>query len=121
MGEYEMLCKQCKTNMIYFRKEPVQGWSCPNCGWGMVTSYIDPIYEDTTEYSIYIKEGIEVDADNIKIIAKIAGVNYLAARKLLLKNNVCILKANAPEVKEVIALLEDAKIDFEVKPEFLIL
>lgn len=36
----------------------------------------------------------------IRIISKIAGVNYIAARHMLEKDSVCILKAKAIEIKK---------------------
>ena len=50
-----MLCEKCKTNMIHVCENSVQGWSCPVCGWGTLTTYIDKIHQDMTEYSMYKK------------------------------------------------------------------
>lgn len=113
-----MECEKCKANMSWFSKDSVRGWSCSSCGWNLVTTNISEIYEDMTEYSIYIKNVIEVNKEIIKLIARIAEVNFIIARQMLIGNNVCILKAKAPKVKKVIEELEELKIQFEVSPKF---
>lgn len=113
-----MLCEKCKTNMIHVCKNSVQGWLCPVCGWGTLTTYIDEIYQDMTEYSIYTKSITNVDKDKIKVIAHISGVNYIVAKQILEKEGVCILKAKAIDIKKAICELENANIPFEVIPVF---
>ena len=113
-----MLCEKCKTNMIHVHENSVQGWSCPVCGWGTLTTYIDKIHQDMTEYSIYTKSIANIDKDKIKVIAHIAGVNYIAAKQMLEKDGICILKAKAIDIKKAICELENVNIPFEVTPEF---
>lgn len=113
-----MLCEKCKTNMIYVRENSVQGWSCPVCGWGILTTYIDEIYQDMTEYSIYTKSIEKIDKDKIRVISRIAGVNYFVAKQMLEKEGICILKAEAIDIKKAICELENVNIPFEVTPEF---
>ena len=55
--------------MIHVHENSVQGWSCPVCGWGTLTTYIDKIHQDMTEYSIYTKSIANIDKDKIKVIA----------------------------------------------------
>lgn len=112
-----MLCEKCKTKMIHVRENSVQGWSCPVCGWGILTTYIDKIHQDMTEYSICIKSVANIDKDRIKVISRIAGVNYLVAKQMLEKEGVCILKARAIDIKKAICELENANISFEVTPK----
>ena len=90
-----MLCEKCKTNMIYIRENSVQGWSCPVCGWEILTTYIDKMLQDMTEYSVCIKNIANIDKDKIKVISQIAGV-----------------------IKKAICKLENVNIPFEVTPEF---
>ncbi len=113
-----MICEKCNKNMIQIDENSVQGWRCPHCGWNILTTRIDKIYEDMTEYSIYIKSSTEIDMKKIKLIAKTAGVNYGVAKQMLVKGDICILKAKAKEIKETINRLEELNIPFEVSPEF---
>ena len=113
-----MVCEKCKTNMVYICKNSVQGWSCPACGWNIITTYIDKLYQDNTEYSIFIKKINNIDKDKIKLISQIAGVNYIVAKQIIIRGDACILKAKAVDIKVAISKLEIAGIPFEVKPEF---
>ncbi len=113
-----MLCEKCKTNMIRVCENSVQGWSCPVCGWGTLTTHIDGMHQDMTEYSIYTKSVANIDKDKIKVISQIAGVNYIVAKKMLEKEDICILKAKAIDIKKAISELENVNIPFEITPEF---
>lgn len=113
-----MLCEKCKTDMIHICENSVQGWSCPICGWEILTTYTDKIYQDMTEYSIFTKRVTHIDKDKIKVISQIAGVNYIIAKQMLEKEDVCILKAKAIDIKTTVCKLEDADIPFEVIPKF---
>lgn len=113
-----MFCEKCKTNMIRVCEDSVQGWSCPVCGWGILTTYIDKIHQDMTEYSIYVKSIANIDKNKIKVISQIAEVNYITAKQMLEKENICILKAKALDIKKAIYELENVNIPFEVIPEF---
>lgn len=113
-----MLCEKCKINMIYVYENSVQGWLCPVCGWEILTTYIDKIHQDMTEYSICIKDVANIDKDKIKVISQIAGVNYIVAKQMLQEEGICILKAKAIDIKKAICELENVNIPFEVTPEF---
>lgn len=95
-----------------------QGWRCPVCGWNIITTYIEEINTDETEYSLYIKKVTEIDAEKIKFVAKTANVNFVIAKQMLEKKEACILKAKAPKIKSVIAKLQELNIDFSVNPSF---
>lgn len=113
-----MLCEKCKTDMLHVCENSVQGWSCPTCGWGILTTHIDKIYQDITEYSIHIKKTTDIDKNKIKLISKITGVNYREAKEILDEGDICILKSKAPKVKEVRDKLIEADILFEIEPAF---
>lgn len=104
--------------MVHVQENSVQGWSCPVCGWGTLTTYIDKIHQDMTEYSIYTKNIADINKDKIKVISRIAGVNYITAKQMLEKEGVCILKAKAIDIKNAIHELENVNIPFEVTPGF---
>ncbi len=113
-----MVCEKCKAAVNWFSEDFVQGWRCPDCGWSLVTTNIDRIYEDITEYSIYITNVNAVNKNMIKTVAGIAGVNFLRARNMLMERHACIFKDKAPKVKIVMEELVQLKIQFEVIPEF---
>ena len=113
-----MICEQCGNKMNYFRKDSTQGWLCPGCGWAIATSYISEIDQDITEYSLFIKNTENINKDIIRLISRIAGVNFLTARQLILTGNVCITRGRAAEMKETADKLRTAGIPFEIVPEF---
>lgn len=113
-----MVCEKCQSNMKWFSESSVQGWLCTTCGWNVITTNINKIYEDMTEYCVYINSMNEVNLQNIKLISKIAGVNFVVAKQMLVKGRFCVLKAKAPKVKETIEELNKLKIQFEVSPLF---
>ena len=114
----KMLCEKCKTNMIHVHENSLQGWSCPVCGWGILTTHIDKIQQDMTEYSICIKGIANIDKDKIKVISQIAGANYIVAKQMLEQEGICILKAKAIDIKKAKYELENVNIPFEITPEF---
>lgn len=113
-----MICEKCKMKMNWIIEGATQGWQCPVCGWNIITTYIDNLSLDITEYSIYIKNVVDIDKEKIKLISKIAGVNYVVAKQMIEKGNICVLKAKAIEVKEAIDELKSANIPFHVTPAF---
>lgn len=113
-----MICEKCKEKMKWSIEGATQGWRCPVCGWNIITTYIDEINADETEYSLYIEKVTEVDAEKIKFVAKTANVNFAIAKQMLEKKETCILKAKAPKIKAVIAKLQELDIDFSVNPSF---
>lgn len=113
-----MICEKCKGKMNWSIEGATQGWRCPVCGWNIITTYIEEINTDETEYSLYIKKVTEIDAEKIKFVAKTANVNFVIAKQMLEKNEACILKAKAPKIKSVIAKLQESNIDFSVNPSF---
>lgn len=82
-----MVCEKCKAAVNWFSEDFVQGWRCPDCGWSLVTTNIDRIYEDITEYSIYITNVNAVNDKMIKTVAGIAGVNFVRARNMLMERH----------------------------------
>lgn len=113
-----MKCQKCNEHMVNFQHDAVQGCVCPKCGWNIVTTRISEINMDGTEYSIHIRATVDINKEKIKLIARIAGVNYVCARQILIKDSVCILKAKAPEVKQARDELEKLNIKYEIIPVF---
>jgi len=60
-----MICEKCKGKMNWSIEGATHGWRCPMCGWNIITTYIEDIDRDETEYSLYIKNVTEVDAERL--------------------------------------------------------
>ena len=114
-----MLCEKCKEKMNWYVEGAVQGWVCPACDWSIITTHINEIDADQTEYSLYIRNAFGIDIEKIRFVAKTANVSFIIAKHLLEEQiEVCILKARAPKIKETIAELQKLSIDFRVSPLF---
>lgn len=113
-----MICEKCMQEMIWSVEGSTQGWKCPMCGWNIITTFIDEINVDETEYSLYIRRVPEIDAEKIKSVAQIANVNFVTAKRMLEDNEICIMKAKAPKIQEAIVKLQELNIDYIVSPSF---
>ena len=80
-----MICEKCKGKMNWSIEGATQGWRCPMCGWNIITTYIEDIDRDETEYSLYIKNVTEVDVEKIKFVAKQLMLILLLRSKCLKK------------------------------------
>ena len=114
----KMICNKCKGKMNWYIENSIQIWKCPSCGCDIVTTYISDIDSDETEYSLYKKTVTEIDIEKIKLVAKIANVNSIIAKQMIEKNEVCILKEKATEIKKAIGKLQELGIEYKVNPIF---
>ncbi len=112
----KVFCKKCGNEMEYFRKNHTQGWICPVCGDGMVTSYFDPIESDFTVYTIHANAQKPL-ADAIKTSAEIFCCNYLEARKGLMEGSLQISE-KAQEIQKKAFALQNASVLFHIEPDF---
>ena len=62
-----MTREKCMREMYWTIEGATQGWRCPDCGWSIITTYIDPIYSDVTEYSLYVRNVLKIDREKIKL------------------------------------------------------
>ena len=114
-----MKCEKCDTEMKYFIKESTQGWKCPNCNWGIVTTYIEPNKDDKTIYSIILTKNSNYDRSQLKEISRIASCNFIKAKELLESENIELVKDNAVAIKEFAATLKENEINFEITPDYI--
>ncbi|MBI9052030.1 MAG: hypothetical protein JEZ00_21630 [Anaerolineaceae bacterium] len=113
-----MKCEKCNAEMITFIEESTQGVRCPNCGWSIITTYIEEIRADSTIYSIYISHVTNIKTSQIRIVAKKANVNFMKAKDMLLSDDVKLCEEKAPKIKKIIEYLDKEKIPYKVIPDF---
>ena len=118
LGEDIVLCEKCGYEMNYHREGSCCGMTCPNCGWGWATTYIEPIHEDDTDYHIILSVPCKNLLDNIRMIAGTANCNYIKSKKLIAKAPAEIFCGKAVDVKTIKVKLEKASIEFRIEPEF---
>ena len=115
--EEKVICEVCGSLMEYFIEGHSQGWKCKKCDNEFVTTYIEPIDLDVTEYEISILKA-EKAKENFKIISKITGENYLKVKQIL-ESCGLIYKGQARKIKEITETLDKANIGYKISPQFI--
>lgn len=123
-----MICEKCGAKMKEIQDTISGGMECPNCGWGWVTTNIGSMADDNTDYEIWLQPGNVCTTDNIKLIADIACINFIQAKKMLSSSHAVLIykavnesAAAMPKAKRVQVIgkrLKIAEIVFTVAPEF---
>lgn len=111
-------CPDCGSITEEINEGLTVGAKCTKCGWSVATTYIPPIMQDQTLYTVNIQNGDHKNENHIKIISKIAGVNFLQARTLLQKEKSIIFKGKALEIKKIKLILEKLNIVTDIEPKF---
>ena len=65
------------------------GITCTKCDFGCATTCFPKMEKDSTNYEIYLQPNNVVSRENIKIISKIANLNYLESKKVLESKTAC--------------------------------
>ena len=112
-----MKCEKCGADTLEYREGHSYGYTCPNCGWGLATTFYEPCETDRTQYSIVIN-GNETTRAAIKVISDIAGVNFLQANKLLRQPQAIVFDGCAAEILEKKQMLIENNISFKITPDF---
>lgn len=113
-----IICEKCGSVMEPIDPVHPVGMTCPKCGWGWATSFIDPILEDSTEYVITLLEDNTAIKGTLKAVAKLANCNLIQAKRLIESAPTEIVRGKASEVKEAIRVLEAEALHFTVTPSF---
>lgn len=113
-----MICEKCGHEMQYFNEYSTQGWKCPECGWGVATTYIDPMHEDDNIYEIIISSENEVSKEAISLLKGSANLTTPEAIKLLKTGNYVFFTGKASSVMEKKSELESAGVKYEIIPDF---
>ncbi len=123
-----MICEKCGAEMKEIISELSPGMKGPDGGWGWVTTSINPIVNDRTDYEIRIMPGCSQHIENIKLLAEIMGINFLKAKNLLGSNQPELVYkahdesasalAKAQRVQHVAHRLKKAGVAFTITPDF---
>lgn len=113
-----IICEKCGAEMLPIDPHKPIGMKCPKCGWGWATTYIEPIKEDTTDYTIVLLANNVPSKESIKTIAGIVGKSFLQAKKMIENAPTSLFVGKAVTVKEVIATLEGSSINYQIEPNF---
>ena len=114
----KVICEKCGTEMIPVDLCKPVGMTCPNCGWGWATTYIDPLLEDAALYTVSLAKGNNATKETIKAVAKISNKNILQAKRMIEESPVDIYVGKAVQVKDILNRLESLSIAYNVTPAF---
>jgi hypothetical protein len=104
--------------MVYGHDESTITWTCPNCGWGVVTTYMPPIKQDVTKYEILLSENLSPKPNQLRALSHISGANFLQVKKLLESDDSFLFKGKATDVLPIKKELEQEEIAFRITPDF---
>ena len=113
----ETMCEKCGYPMRALDPQKTIGMTCDKCGWGWVTTYIEPILADITSYSLTIRKDNNPNIKVLRILAHLCSCNYIKAKEQITTQDV-VLSARATEIKEYAIMLHKNDIPFEISPDF---
>jgi hypothetical protein len=113
----EIMCEKCGSLMRPLDSQKPIGMTCDKCGWGWVTTYIEPIFSDTTTYCLTIRKMNSPDAKVLRVLASILNCNYIKAKEQVTTQDVEITD-RATGIKEYAITLAKNDIPFDIKPDF---
>ena len=112
-------CNICQNEMIDKSKGPYINYICPICGNAIATydyEKDDPIKFDEQKYDIVIS-GESVSIEDLKIISKMSGLNFLQCKAIINEHSV-IITGKAIDIIEKLRVLKKSDIEFSVNPTF---
>ncbi len=113
----DLKCEKCDSKMIYKINGHTQGWYCEKCDWGICTSYFSKFESDNIDYKVEILGNNEIDLNNLKIISKIKGCNFILSKEILL-NGGNLIKDKAININDKIKTLDDLGIKYIIEPKY---
>jgi hypothetical protein len=113
-----VVCERCGGPTEFRREGSTEGTYCTRCDWSVVTTYIPEILRDDTAYEIRARGGDHKNQEHVKVVAALANLNFLAARKLLEQTEPVVFKGEAVAVQRARESLVDAGMDYTINPKF---
>lgn len=111
-------CPECGGQLVNTVEGSTLIVSCKNCNWSVATTYISPIDADETLYSIALTKNNEMTVDQLKLISKMIGGNFLNAKRAINDSSVIITKAKAKTVAEARKKMDAVGLKYQITPAF---
>ena len=111
----------CGINMIRELPEGYFGGlsiTCPHCGWGVASSYGDPIVTDKTNSQITLLDGNKDSVEVIRAVNKVSHRNLLKSKQLIESAPCVIFKGDAIEVHGMKEILDEEKVLYKIEPDY---
>ena len=111
------VCEKCGAEMHDIQTSYTLGMKRPNCGWGWVTTYNEPIEVDYSVYHVVL-DSKDSSLVNVKLVASIVNCNYLRAKRIIENSPSEIFSGKAVDVREIRDRLVQAGVAFRIEPDF---
>ncbi len=111
-------CPMCNHELIAFKNGSSIGVRCSSCDYSVVTSYIEPIFEDKNVYTIILEKGNALSKDSLKTVSGIIGKNYIAAKKCISSAPSILFQGYAADVMDVKKILDTSAMKYSISPKF---
>ena len=119
MINFDSICPKCGGALEARREGSTEGLFCTKCDWSVVTTYLPDVLCDTTSYQVIVTSGDFKLELHLKAVAQLAGVNFLAARKLLQgPGEFVVFTGPAHQVTSARDVLMAADLRFKIEPPF---
>ena len=113
----KIVCEKCGAEMYDIQTSYTLGMKRPDCGWGWVTQYNEPIEVDYSVYHVVL-DSKDSSLVNVKLVASIVNCNYLRAKRIIENSPSEIFSGKAVDVREIRDRLVQAGVAFRIEPDF---
>ena len=103
--------------MLEEYEKPALNLICPQCGCKIATTRWEAIDIDPIDYEIIIAKHHNPTMDQIKVISKQTGENFINSKKMLLDGG-SYFKGNANAIKEKKYFLDISNIQYSISPNY---
>ncbi len=112
-------CEKCGTVMInpYDEDDLCMGMTCPNCGWGWVTTNQNHILFDQQDYTLSMSSIEKPSVDIIRQVSQSLECNFIEARQKLQEKPVHLV-CKAIAARDIARKLKELDIPFTITPDF---
>lgn len=114
----KIICEKCGAEMVPIDPTKPVGMECPKCGWGWATTYTEPKYEDETIYKIILEQGNAADLENVRVISKVIGCNFITAKAIIEGSTLVLAEGKAAQVEKHIDMLSQTSLRYRVEPDW---
>lgn len=113
------VCPDCGHELVSKTELRVSGLFCSHCEWSVVTTYFPETLKDCTKYKIWVESADFKNESQLRVVAKLRGINLLAARDLLKRQErFFVAEGFAQEVLTIQADLLSAQVKISIEPPF---
>ncbi|MBR2801315.1 MAG: hypothetical protein IKE21_01820 [Erysipelotrichaceae bacterium] len=111
-------CPICNQDLIPFTEGSSTGVRCSHCDYSIVTTYIEPMYEDENIYTVTIEAGNRADKRTLKTVSRITGKNYVQVIQCLNSSPTVIAEGRAADIAEIKSEFDSCGIKYSISPDF---